>query len=113
MKLVIKVLLIFFSANFFQTFFSSIGARCSRAQIYHQEKNKPLSVQFQNFSNYQMRISYAKGVGITQSLRFIEKSGQVYRDDGGLSFLVPVVERSDGHELRDVFVYVSRSVIGL
>ena len=52
LKLVIKVLLIKVSVffgflnNFFQTFFSSIGARGSRAQTYHQKKNQSLSVQF-------------------------------------------------------------------
>ena len=50
----------------------------SRArQQYHQEKNQPLSVQFQKFSNYQMRNSYVIGVGITHLI--IRKFLKLYR----------------------------------
>ena len=88
LKLVIKVLLInvsiffsfvnnFFSDNFFQTFFSSIGARGSRAPIYHQKKNQPLSVQFRNFSNYQMRNTHSFNIRIAHLI--IRKISKLHR----------------------------------
>ena len=47
----------------FSDFFSSIGARGSRAQICHRKKIELYRCNFKNFLVYYMRNSYVKGVG--------------------------------------------------